>query len=363
MPNEIPPNNIVAGDTRHVLFHNNISDVLTNHLSRLGVLENNQLVVKGTVSSESNLPAVGTPGDLYFVGNEGDLYGWDPTSGTFKFLQNLSGPTGLTGTPGTIVGLLSTGQNPPVGSPYGSLWFVANTALPNPTVTPAFVGSTAKWVGSTTSTTISVPNTGVQNGDIGVMAVAFSTTNTLHTPAPAGWTLIETVRDTNFSAFLFVKEMAVSDSSFTIAQPDGTGYRKAASMMVFRNVRLNTSPVAPHARSTLNVSTASNTQAIPTVATTVTSMLATFWLERQGTSVGYTAGGTGFTAPSAFTKANGEGINTETGTSSASSVIGAYDLTERATGTIPSGSPTWTRENLGSPTTNNVVFTVALEAL
>jgi len=312
--------------------------------------------IRGTVSSEDALPGTGTAGDLYLVGGEGDLYAWDTSTTAWISVGNIAGPAGNPGPSGTIVGILGPGENPPAGTAAGTLWWQAAAPLPSPTITPQFVGSSAKFTGSIASTTISPP-AGIQNGDIGVMAVVTNTTTPV-TPTPAGWTLAGTVTDSNMTTWLFTRSLLATDGAYTIDDTRAT--RKAISMVVLRNVALESSGL-PHQSVAFNVSSAANAVALPTVVTTKTCALVSLWVERQGTGPGYTADGSGFTGPSGFTKA-GVGVSSGTG-SGECSAIAAYDLTERSAGTIPSDSPTWTRQAVGSPTANNVLWTVALEAL
>lgn len=312
--------------------------------------------IRGTVSSEEALPGTGTAGDLYLVGGEGDLYAWDTSTTAWISVGNIAGPPGNPGPSGTILGILGPGENPPVGTAAGTLWFQATSALPSPAVTPQLVGSSAKTVGSIASTTITPP-AGIQNGDIGVMVVVTNTTTAV-TPTPAGWTLAGTVVDSNMTTWLWTRSLLAADGAYTIDDTRAT--RKAISMVVLRNVALESSGL-PHQSVAFNVSSANNTQALPTVVTSKTSALLSFWVERQGTGPGYTADGSAFTVPSGFTKA-GIAISAGTGSGECSAIAG-YDLTERTAGTIPSGSPTWIREAVGSATANNVLWTVALEAL
>lgn len=328
----IPPNNRVVGNSNHVEDHNAISDVLTEHETRVDGLEATVPQFVGSVASEATLPSTGEPGQLYFVGQEGDVYGYDSSSTPkpWSFLTNLRGEPGALGEPGTIVGVLAAGANPPGGTAAGTLWFQLDSgAPPPPDVTASFIGSSANFSNNQNCTITKPPLT--QAGDICILYVAQASTTA--PTDPSGWTLVDSRATANARFLVYSRVAQAGDTSVNFVGA-GTG-KSAGTMMTFRGVTLDGSGL-PHKIAFSNPTGA--TPAAPSVVPTVASIIVSFWGERQGTGTG--AFTLGVPATIGMTAADDGGLSDSTG-GSVMSVKGAYDLDEVSSGTIAPG--TWSR--------------------
>lgn len=360
MPNIIPPNNVVAGDTRHVSFHNDTSDVLTDHKTRIEGLESAFPTMRGYVGATDDLPDPGALGDMYVVGEDMALYYWgvkDPNpTPQWHYSGTIRGEQGAPGPSGTIIGILANGANPPANAPANSLWWVADSGVvvPGPDYTPTLVG-TSGWVTNNLTGTVPVNSASIntQAGDVAVLCVVHASGSTIATPA--NWEN-PTALD---AAYTKTIDSNLTATVFTRVCPDAMGgipitcaTKHSASLMVFRNVTLGTGGVCEAAASSIS-STASTTQAAPTLTPTVDSIVAGFYFDRVNQT-----SGTLFSVapPAAFTKGADTAVSQETGTNQISSQSG-YDLTVAQDAARPAGTQNWTKSASAS---RHGAFTIAL---
>ena len=346
MPNIIPPNNIVAGDTRHVSFHNDTSDVLTNHKTRIEGLEAAFPTMRGYVGAIEDLPDPGALGDMYVVGEDMALYYWgikDPNPAPqWHFSGSIRGEQGAPGPSGTIIGILANGVNPPPGTPSNSLWWVADAGVvvPGPDYTPTLVG-TSGWVTNALSGTVPVNAAGIntQAGDVAVLCVAHASGTALATPT--NWEN-PTALD---AAYTRTIDSNLTATIFTRVCPDGMGgiplttsAKHSASLMVFRNVQLGAGGVLDKMTSTIS-NTASTTQTAPTVTPTENAIVAGFYFDRVNQTADPLLS---VTQPTEFTKAADTAISKEAGTNQVSTQ-GGYDLSVEQDAARPAGTQNWVR--------------------
>ena len=98
----LPPPNRTVGMAGHVADTNAIITELAATQQTLLNLIANGFSIKGTVANVGALPSFGNTGDHYFVGNDGDLYGWfiqaPATTPAWHLVGNLKGEAGGKGT-------------------------------------------------------------------------------------------------------------------------------------------------------------------------------------------------------------------------------------------------------------------------
>jgi hypothetical protein len=361
----IPPNNVVAGDNRHVAFHNDIADVLTDHKSRLDGIDAAFPTLRGYLNTTDDLPMPGSLGDMYAIGEDMALYYWgvkDPDpSPAWHFSGTIRGPQGPPGPSGTIIGILPAGTNPPSGAPINSLWWVADSGVivPPTDFTPTFVGSAAVVTNNSTAT-VPVTDSGIttQADDVAVLCVVHGSGVTI--PTPSGWenpTAVDAAYtrtvDGNLTATIFTRVCPNAMGNVSVAA--GASVKLSASLMVFRNVTLGTGGVGS-AISSVITTTDSLTRAAPTLTPTVNSIVCGFYFDRYGPTQ-TTPLAASVDKPAAFTIASAAGVS-QTGSSGIVSSQGAYDLTVAANASRPSGTQDWVKT--GPMASQLGAFTLAL---
>ena len=309
--------------------------------------------IAGQVADYDFLPSTGTAGKMYFVGNSGDLFGYDATATPkpWKYLANLKGPQGLSGDQGTIVGILPSGSNPPPEALPNTLWWVANagTTLPGPDLTPSYVGGVAN---EANTTTLSMAMPSFTPGDVAVMAAVVNTDVQTTSVSQTGWIDVTgaAVQSGNLHLKLWTKTLQAGDGNFTINKT-GTATRMAASMMIFHNVQLIGNQPAAMAYRQVSSGT---TNYAPTVTPADDSIVCGFWLEQKDASL---SGAFTLTVPSDWDP--GPAALTASTGAKACSAAGAYDLTVAQDAARPTGAgDDWIRSIAGTGALG--LYTVAL---
>jgi len=345
---ELPSDDKTTSSTGHVEDHNRLSRELAEVQDVVTQIVEQGVGIVGAVGGYEQLPAEGTPNQVFIVGDSGDLFKW--LNSTWTYVGNLKGEPGNNGAPGTIVGLLGPGEDPPVDAEYGTLWFVADSTPPSPTATPAYVTGVAGQSSTVTTLTLSIPS--VLTGDVGILVVNYdpvTSTAVANAPTlPAGWTLIDTQvsNDADHESKIYRRVMQASDNAVSLVTPAAA--KKAAALMVFRNV----DPVP----SDVQFGKASNaTVAAPSVTGTTGGVVAGFYMNRQN----YASSGDTLSVarPAAFT--DGPDSLTPAGGSCANIATG-YDLSITA-GTVSPGN--WVRTSSVAVNTSPCAWTVALDAV
>jgi hypothetical protein len=363
MPNVIPPNNVAAGDPNHVLYHNNISDVLTAHVERMDAYEATIPTMRGYLNQVEDLPTNGSFGDMYVVGEDMALYYWGVTQSSptpaWRYSGTIRGEQGPAGPSGSIVGVLEYGENPPPGTPANTLWFVAeqSAVLPGPDLTPVLVGSSAH-VNHATSSVLSVSGAGIntQAGDVAVLCVVHASSAVIATPSnwenPTALNAAYTrAIDGNTTATIFTRVCPDAMGNVNIV----AGEKHSCSLMVFRNVDLAAGGLA-HNINSIITTTDSATRAAPTLTPTVDSIVCGFYFDRYGPSQTVPLAAS-VAQPAVFTKAASGGVN-QSGSSSIVSSQGGYDLTVAKDAARPAGTQNWVKT--GPVGTQLGAFTLAL---
>lgn len=362
---DLPTTNKEPGNSGHTTDHNKIVTSISTVARAVTGLEQNPPQIMGTVGNESQLPGTGMPGQLYFVGTEGDLWGYDSgESPPWSAVGNITGPRGSDGAAGSIIGVLANGATPPAGTPAGTLWFMYTSGGGNPppvTTSPQHVGSYSKFSGSQTSTTLSIGSP--QDGDVGVLMVVGNSGTTANYTTPTGWTMVsETMVSGSWGTKLYVKTLSASDTSVTIA---GTAFRRAYAVEVLRNVTLTgaAGSEAPHAFTKTTSGSASGSHAAPsvTISGSVPSTVVTFYGERIGSDYASYTGDTVFTAPAAQTLGGSSGAATDSAVRSVSAASSFDTGVDAVTGAVSAGNWGVTHASVAN-TTEFAVWSVAVEA-
>jgi hypothetical protein len=342
MGDELPNPSPAVGSPGHVQDHINLRKELVDTQAFVQELLDTRPRIIGTVTQESNLPSTGAYGEHWLVGNEGDLWGYDPNvTPPWTYVGNIAGPQGQPGTNGTIVGVLDFGETPPPGTLAGTLWFVADEGetVPGPDLTPTYVGGAANDA-STTALGITMP--AFSPGDVAVLATVVNTTDATTTVSQAGWTEISgsAVQSGNLHLKFWTKVLQAGDGNFTINKT-GVAVRMAAAMMIFRNVDLTANQPQNFAYRQVSSGT---TNYAPSVTPAVDSIVCGFWLEQKDASG---SGAFTLTKPADWT-AGPAALSAATG-SKACSAAAAYHLAVANGAARPTtGGRDWVRSIAGT---------------
>lgn len=345
----LPQPNKAVGQTGHVTDTNAIIAELAATQTVVRELEANPPQILGTVTRVEDLPTTGTPGDMYFVGqNTGTLWSWvtQPTPGWVQ-AGGIKGDQGVPGQSGTIIGILGAGQNPPIGTLSGTLWFQLDSGSPPATdLTPSHVGSVAAATGQAGLTLIR-PD-GVNDGDLGILVVAYGGSTTA-TP-PTGWTDIDPSTPRLVSSLqirLYAKVMGATDGNIVV--PGVTGVKTTAALTILRNVELTGGAAHKLAYSAPTSALVVNA---PTVSPTVASVIVGVWADRVGATNSLST----LTKPAGLTL-GASGMSAEVNGAVSSAI--AYSLTPTTTANSPTGTQQWTKSGTLS-TQGPAMFTLAL---
>ena len=198
--------------------------------------------------------------------------------GTFADVTGDPGPAGPAGEPGTIIGLLGPGEEPPPGTAAGTLWWVADEAfvIDPGLVTPTYVGASVTAATSSVQTlTLTLP-AGLSAGDFAIVTYGYSPSTLTPTVTTAGWTSYGTVNyDGSLEVAFHTKVLDGSETSFNITST-GAGQRMGISCVVFSGV----AGISTFASST---SSPAATKTAPSVTHTEPYVVAAGWIERDST--------------------------------------------------------------------------------
>lgn len=323
----LPNPNKEVGQTGHTSDHNLIVTALAQVETAVTNLEANPPRIVGTVNSEEDLPVSGTAGELYFVGTEGDLWGWDTGLEVWSYVANLQGPAGSQGSSGTVVGILSTPTSvPPSGTSVGTLWWLPDTEteVPGADLTPSYVGGVGAET-STTSLTVPLNSLTTVSGDVAVLCAIANTPYDL-TLSQAGWTEVTGSgkipnAGSGPNIRLWTKTLAGGESSVSVIKDtsiSGTSIRMAAALMVFRNVTIDSNQPSAYNYSSIGAAT---TGQAPIITPTSPSVVCGFFTEGPRTG----SGAWTLTVPPDWTEGPTTGLHQSTNGGSVS-VGAAYDL-------------------------------------
>lgn len=355
----VPPDR-GPGEGGHLADHIMINDAIEEFEAETSAMQAQIATLQAqqtqflSVSDYDDLPSTGTPGLNYFVGQEGDLYTYDNTATPkpFRFVQNLQGPQGMRGDQGTVIGVLPPGGTPPPGTLAGTLWFVADSALPAADLTPTYVGGSANE-GNVVNLQMTMPE--FTPGDVAVLATVVNTTDQTTSVSQAGWNEVTgaAVQSGNLHLKLWTKALEAGDANFTVSKT-GVAVRMAAALMVFHNVQLTAGQ--PHAFAYRQVSSGTTNYA-PTVTPTQPSIVCGFWLEQKDASL---SGAFTLTPPTDWDAIAGPAALSASTSTRAGSAAGAFDLTvaSGAARPTPSGRD-WVRSIAGTGALG--LYTVALQ--
>lgn len=343
---ELPSDDKTTSSTGHVEDHNRLSRELAEVQDVVTQIVEAGVGIIGTVGGFEQLPAEGTPNQLYIVGDSGDLFKW--LNSTWTYVGNLKGATGNNGAAGTIVGLLGPAEDPPVDAEYGTLWFVADSTPPSPTDAPAYVTGVAGQSETVTTLTLSIPP--VLTGDVGILVVNYdpvTSGSVANAPTlPGGWTLIDTQvsNSADHESKIYRRTMQATDNAVALVTP--VAAKKSASLMVFRNVDPTPSDVVFGAAS-------NNTLAAPSVTAVTDGIVAGFYMARHNFTVGVDT--LSVAQPASFTTGP-EAL--EINGNSCAYITSGYDLAITA-GTVAPGN--WVRTSSVAAGTSPCAWTVALD--
>ena len=198
--------------------------------------------------------------------------------GTFADVTGDPGPEGPAGEPGTIVGLLGPGEEPPPGTAAGTLWWVADEefVIDPGLVTPTYVGAAVTAATSSVQTlTLTLP-AGLSAGDFAIVTYGYSPSTLTPTVTTAGWTSYGTVNyDGSLEVAFHTRVLDGSETSFNITST-GAGQRMGISCVVFSGV----DGISTFASST---SSPAATKTAPSVTHTEPYVVAAGWVERDST--------------------------------------------------------------------------------
>jgi hypothetical protein len=356
MGDELPNPNPAVGSTGHIQDHIYLRKELVDTQAFVQQLLDSRPRILGTVTQESSLPLTGQYGEMWLVGNEGDLWAYDPsvTPRPWTSVGNISGPQGLRGVDGTVVGILGPGENPPAGTPAGTLWFQASAGetLPPPELIPTYVGGSAN-AGSSSSLSMTMPS--FSPGDIAVLACVINTTDQTSSVSQTGWNEVTgaAVQSGSLHLKLWTKTLQAGDGNFTVNKT-GVAVRMAAAMMIFRNVQLTANQ--PHKWAYRQVSSGTSNYA-PPVTPTVDSIVCGFWLEQKDSSG---SGAFTLTVPTELAGSPRPSALTADTSAKAGSAAGAYSLTVAKDAARPTtAGDDWVRSIAGTGSLG--LYTVALQ--
>lgn len=300
---ELPTDDKTSTSTGHIADHNKLTRELGEVQSVVTQIVTGGFGIVGVVDDVGSLPTTGTAGQMYLLGNTGNMYNWVEES--WAYVGNIKGTAGDQGDPGTIVGILASGETePPSGTPAGTLWFLADEPyVPSggPSyATPSVVGiATKAYSSSTQSFTMNMPG-GLSAGDLAIMTFGYTPQYNTPTVSSSGWTQQGTTMaySSTFETQVWTKVLDGTETTLTLSSSP-SGQRFAAAVVVVDGV----TGVVNRGQDTTGAS--STTKVAP--ATTHTDYYVTVgaWMERTTTSTSVLAP-TGFpTTGAAFATGSG----------------------------------------------------------